>query len=222
MSGLITQALTKFLGGVILTGALVFLPAGSLGFWQGWLFMGTLFIPIFIAGVVMLTKSPELLRKRLNAKEKEMEQKGVVALSGILFIASFAVAGLNWRYQWSILPQWVTWCATGVFLITYLLYAEVMRENEFLSRTIEVQEGQRVIDTGLYGIVRHPMYTATTILFLTMPLILGSLYSFFIILLYLPLIIIRIHHEEKILEANLPGYTEYKQHTKYRLIPLVW
>ena len=222
MSGLITQALTKFLGGVILTGALVFLPAGSLGFWQGWLFMGTLFIPIFIAGVVMLTKSPELLRKRLNAEEKEMEQKGVVALSGILFIATFVVAGLNWRYQWSILPEWVTWCATGVFLITYLLYAEVMRENEFLSRTIEVQEGQRVIDTGLYGIVRHPMYTATTLLFLTMPLILGSLYSFFIILLYLPLIIIRIHHEEKILEANLPGYTEYKQHTKYRLIPLVW
>lgn len=222
MSGLITQALTKFLGGVILTGALVFLPAGSLGFWQGWLFMGTLFIPIFIAGVVMLTKSPELLRKRLNAKEKEMEQKGVVALSGILFIATFVVAGLNWRYQWSILPEWVTWCATGVFLFSYLIYAEVMRENEFLSRTIEVQEGQRVIDTGLYGIVRHPMYTATTLLFLTMPLILGSLYSFFIILLYLPLIIIRIHHEEKILEANLPGYTEYKQHTKYRLIPLVW
>lgn len=222
MSGLITQALTKFLGGVILTGALVFLPAGSLGFWQGWLFMGTLFIPIFIAGVVMLSKSPELLRKRLNAKEKEMEQKGVVALSGILFIATFVVAGLNWRYQWSILPEWVTWSATGVFLFSYLIYAEVMRENEFLSRTIEVQEGQRVIDTGLYGIVRHPMYTATTLLFLTMPLILGSLYSFFIILLYLPLIIIRIHHEEKILEANLPGYTEYKQHTKYRLIPLVW
>ncbi len=222
MSGLITQALTKFLGGVILTGALVFLPAGSLGFWQGWLFMGTLFIPIFIAGVVMLTKSPELLRKRLNAKEKEMEQKGVVALSGILFIATFVVAGLNWRYQWSILPEWVTWSATGVFLFSYLIYAEVMRENEFLSRTIEVQEGQRVIDTGLYGIVRHPMYTATTLLFLTMPLILGSLYSFFIILLYLPLIIIRIHHEEKILEDNLPGYTEYKQHTKYRLIPLVW
>lgn len=222
MSGLITQALTKFLGGVILTGALVFLPAGSLGFWQGWLFMGTLFIPIFIAGVVMLTKSPELLRKRLNAKEKEMEQKGVVALSGILFIATFVVAGLNWRYQWSILPEWVTWSATGVFLFSYLIYAEVMRENEFLSRTIEVQEGQRVIDTGLYGIVRHPMYTATTLLFLTMPLILGSLYSFFIILLYLPLIIIRIHHEEKILEANLTGYTEYKQHTKYRLIPLVW
>ena len=222
MSGLITQALTKFLGGVILTGALVFLPAGSLGFWQGWLFMGTLFIPIFIAGVVMLTKSPELLRKRLNAKEKEMEQKGVVALSGILFIATFVVAGLNWRYQWSILPEWVTWSATGVFLFSYLIYAEVMRENEFLSRTIEVQEGQRVIDTGLYGIVRHPMYTATTLLFLTMPLILGSLYSFFIILLYLPLIIIRIHHEEKIMEANLPGYTEYKQHTKYRLIPLVW
>ena len=222
MSGLITQALTKFLGGVILTGALVFLPAGSLGFWQGWLFMGTLFIPIFIAGMVMLTKSPELLRKRLNAKEKEIEQKGVVALSGILFIAIFVVAGLNWRYQWSILPEWVTWSATGVFLFSYLIYAEVMRENEFLSRTIEVQEGQRVIDTGLYGIVRHPMYTATTILFLTMPLILGSLYSFFIILLYLPLIIIRIHHEEKILEANLPGYTEYKQHTKYRLIPLVW
>ena len=222
MSGLITQALTKFLGGVILTGALVFLPAGSFGFQQGWIFMGTLFIPIFIAGSVMLSKSPDLLRKRLNAKEKQKEQKGVVAASGILFIASFVVAGLNWRYQWSILPEWVTWSATGVFLFSYLIYAEVMRENEFLSRTIEVQEGQRVIDTGLYGIVRHPMYTATTLLFLTMPLILGSLYSFFIILLYLPLIIIRIHHEEKILEANLPGYTEYKQHTKYRLIPLVW
>lgn len=222
MSKLLTQALTKFLGGVILTGALVFLPAGSLGFWQGWVFMGTLFIPIFIAGTVMLSKSPDLLRKRLNAKEKQKEQKGVVAASGILFIASFAVAGLNWRYQWSILPQWVTWSATGVFLFSYLIYAEVMRENEFLSRTIEVQEGQRVIDTGLYGIVRHPMYTATTLLFLSMPLILGSLYSLFIMLLYVPLIIIRIHHEEKILEANLPGYIEYQKRTKYRLIPLVW
>ena len=222
MSKLLTQALAKFLGGVIAVGALVFLPAGSFGFQQGWIFMGTLFIPIFIAGTVMLSKSPDLLRKRLNAKEKQKEQKGVVAASGILFIASFAVAGLNWRYQWSILPQWVTWSATGVFLISYLLYAEVMRENEYLSRTIEVQEGQRVIDTGLYGIVRHPMYTATTLLFLSMPLILGSLYSLFIMLLYVPLIIIRIHHEEKILEANLPGYREYKQHTKYRLIPLVW
>lgn len=222
MSKLLTQALAKFLGGVIAVGALIFLPAGSFGFQQGWIFMGTLFIPIFIAGTVMLSKSPDLLRKRLNAKEKQKEQKGVVAASGILFIASFAVAGLNWRYQWSILPQWVTWCATGVFLISYLLYAEVMRENEYLSRTIEVQEGQRVIDTGLYGIVRHPMYTATILLFLSMPLILGSLYSLFIMLLYVPLIIIRIHHEEKILEASLPGYTEYQKRTKYRLIPLVW
>ena len=193
---LFLQSLTKFLLGVIILGLLIFLPAGSLHDWQGWLLMGILFVPMFIAGLVMMVKNPELLRKRLNAKEQEKEQKTVVALSGLLFVAAFVVAGLNWRFQWCVLPNWAVWVAAVLFLVCYLLYAEVLRENTYLSRTVEIQEQQKVIDTGLYGIVRHPMYMATTILFLMMPLVLASPISFGIMLLYLPLIAKRIRNEE--------------------------
>ena len=217
-----TQALAKFLLGVIILGLLLFLPAGSLRYWQGWLLMGILFVPMFVAGLVMMVRNPELLRKRLNAKEEEKEQKMVVALSGLIFIAVFLVAGFNWRSQWVMLPDWAVWAAAGVFLCCYLLYAEVLRENTYLSRTIEVQENQKVIDTGLYGIVRHPMYMATTLLFLSMPLVLASPISFVIMLLYLPLIAIRIKNEEKVLEEGLDGYKEYKQLVKYKVIPFIW
>lgn len=220
--GLFIQAITKFSGGLVLVGLLLFLPAGSLHFWQAWLLMGILFVPMLIAGLVMLGRNPDLLRKRLDAKEKESEQKTVVALSGLLFIASFVVAGLNWRFQWWVLPSWAVWVAAGLFLLSYLLYAEVLRENTYLSRTIEVQENQKVIDTGLYGIVRHPMYMATTILFLTMPLVLASPISFFIMLCYLPVIAKRIRNEEKVLEEGLEGYSEYKKKVKYRILPLIW
>ena len=220
--GLFIQAITKFLGGLILVGLLLFLPAGSLHYWQAWLLMGILFVPMFCAGLVMMAKNQDLLRKRLNAKEEEKEQQTVVKLSGLLFIAAFIVAGLNWRFGWCVLPDWAVWISAGVFLICYLLYAEVLRENTYLSRTIEVQENQKVIDTGLYGIVRHPMYMATTVLFLTMPLVLASPISFFIMLGYLPVIAKRICNEEKVLEEGLEGYSEYKKKVKYRIIPLIW
>ena len=220
--GLLTQALAKFFLGVIVLGILIFLPAGSFRFWQGWLLMGILFVPMFAAGLVMMCKNPELLRKRLNAKEKEAEQRTVVKLSGLLFILAFVVAGLNWRFGWWILPNWAVWVAAGLFLGAYLLYAEVLRENTYLSRTIEVQENQKVIDTGLYGIVRHPMYMATTILFLTMPLVLASPISFIIMSGYIPVIAKRIKNEEKVLEEGLEGYAEYKKKVKYRLLPMVW
>ena len=220
--GLLTQALAKFFLGVIVLGILLFLPAGSFRFWQGWLLMGILFVPMFAAGLVMMGKNPELLRKRLNAKEKEAEQRTVVKLSGLLFILAFVVAGLNWRFGWWILPNWAVWVAAGLFLGAYLLYAEVLRENTYLSRTIEVQENQKVIDTGLYGIVRHPMYMATTILFLTMPLVLASPLSFIIMSGYIPVIAKRIKNEEKVLEEGLKGYAEYKKKVKYRLLPMVW
>ena len=219
---LLTQALTKVFLGIVLMGLLLFLPAGSLRYWQGWLLMGILFVPMFIAGFVMLFKNPDLLRKRLNAKEEEQEQKTVVALSGLLFIAAFVVAGLNWRFQWCVLPDWAVWIAAVLFLFCYLLYAEVLRENTYLSRTIEVQENQKVIDTGLYGIVRHPMYMATTVLFLAMPLVLASPISFLIMLLYIPLIAKRIKNEEVVLEEGLEGYKEYKERVKYRIIPFIW
>ena len=189
---------------------------------NAWLFMGILFVPMFIAGIIMLAKNPELLQKRLDAKEKEAEQKSVVALSGLMFLAAFIVAGLDWRFGWTNMPTWVVWVATGLFLLSYLLYAEVLRENTYLSRTIEVQEDQKVIDTGLYGIVRHPMYMATLVLFLSMPLVLGSLYSFIIMLVYIPIIAKRIRNEEKVLEEGLPGYKEYKQKVKYKVIPFIW
>ena len=219
---LFIQAMTKFLGGVVLVGLLLFLSAGSLRYWQAWLLIGILFVPMLMAGLVMMGRNPDLLRKRLDAREKESEQKTVVALSGLLFIASFAVAGLNWRFQWWVLPNWTVWVAAGLFLLSYLLYAEVLRENTYLSRTIKVQEDQKVIDTGLYGIVRHPMYMATTVLFLTMPLVLASPISFFIMLGYLPVIAKRIRNEEKVLEEGLEGYSEYKKRVKYRILPLIW
>lgn len=220
--GLLTQALAKFFLGVIVLGILIFLPAGSLHYWQGWLLMGILFVPMFVAGLVMMTKNPDLLRKRMNAKEQENEQKTVVKISGLLFAAAFVVAGLNWRFGWWILPDWAVCMAAGLFLASYLLYAEVLRENTYLSRTIEVQENQKVIDTGLYGIVRHPMYMATTILFLVMPLVLASPLSFIIMLGYIPVIAKRIKNEEKVLEEGLEGYREYKQKVRYKVIPFVW
>ena len=219
---LLLQALAKYFLGVVLLGLLIFLPAGSFRYWQGWLLMGILFVPMFVAGLVMLAKNPELLRKRLNAKEQENEQKAVVKISGLLFVAAFVVAGLNWRFGWSVLPDWAVWVAAGLFLASYLLYAEVLRENTYLSRTIEVQEDQKVIDTGLYGIVRHPMYMATTILFLAMPLVLASPISFIIMLGYIPVIAKRIKNEEKVLEEGLSGYAEYKQKVKYRILPFIW
>ena len=220
--GLLTQALVKYFWGVILLGALIFLPAWSLHYWQGWLLMGILFVPMFVAGLVMLAKNPDLLRKRLNAKEQEAEQKAVVKLSGLLFIIAFVIAGLNWRFGWWVLPDWAVWVAAGLFLASYILYAEVLRENTYLSRTIEVQENQKVIDTGLYGIVRHPMYMATTVLFLAMPLVLASPISFFIMLCYIPVIAKRINNEEKVLEDGLEGYAEYKKKVKYRILPFIW
>ena len=219
---LFAQAISKYLLGVILVGAILFLSAWSFFYWNAWLFMGILFVPMFIAGIVMLGKNPELLQKRLDAKEKESEQKSVVALSGLMFLAAFIVAGLDWRFGWTNMPNWVVWVATGLFMLSYLLYAEVLRENTYLSRTIEVQEDQKVIDTGLYGIVRHPMYMATLVLFLSMPLVLGSLYSFIIMLVYIPIIAKRIRNEEKVLEEGLPGYKDYKQKVKYKVIPFIW
>ena len=220
--GLLKSALTKFFLGVVVLGLLLFLPAWSLRYWQGWLLMGLLFVPMFIAGLVMMAKNPDLLRKRLNAKEKEAEQKTVVALSGMLFVAAFILAGLNWRFGWWVLPDWVVWVAAGIFLLSYLLYAEVLRENTYLARTIEVQENQKVIDTGLYGVVRHPMYMATTVLFLSMPLVLASPISFLIMLGYIPVIVMRIRNEEKVLEEGLEGYKEYEKRVKYRIIPYIW
>ena len=216
------QALTKFVFGLLLVGLLLFLPAGTFAYWQAWLFIGILFVPMFIAGIVLIVRQPELLRKRLDAKEQQQEQKWVVALSGLMFIAVFVVAGLSRRFGWYMLPDWAVFVATVVFLAAYALYAEVMRENVWLSRTIEVQENQQVVSTGLYGIVRHPMYSATLLLFLSMPLVLGSPWSFAIMLLYIPIIALRIRNEEQVLERELKGYTEYKQRVKYKLIPFIW
>ena len=219
---LLMQSLTKFLLGVVIIGLLISLPAGSLSYWQGRLLMGILFVPMFVAGLVMMQKNPDLLRKRLSAKEEEKKQQMVVKLSGLLFMAAFIVAGLNRRFGWCVLPDWAVWLSAAVFLACYLLYAEVLKENTYLSRTIEVQDNQKVIDTGLYGIVRHPMYTATTLLFLAMPLVLASPISFAIMLLYIPLIVIRIKNEEKVLEVGLEGYKDYKTRVKYRVIPFIW
>ena len=219
---LVFSAIGKFLLGVVLVGALLFLPAGTVSYWNGWLLMGILFIPMFLAGIVMLVKSPNLLNSRLNAKEKQREQDLVVKFSGLMFLAGFVVAGLGVRFGWYRLPTAVVIIAAVLFLLAYLLYAFVLRENAYLSRTIQVQENQTVVDTGLYGIVRHPMYSATLLLFLSMPLVLGSLYSFLIFLAYPFIIAKRIKHEEAFLEENLDGYRAYKQKVKYRLIPFVW
>ena len=219
---LFIQAIIKFLTGFIFIGLLIFLPAGTFSFFNGWLFMVILFVPMFLAGIVMMFKNPALLKSRLNAKEKQREQNVVIKLSGIMFLIGFIVAGLNFRFNWFTLPKGVVIGGTIVFLIAYILYAEVLRENTYLSRTIEVQENQKVIDTGLYGIVRHPMYSATLLLFLSMPLVLGSIYSFLIFLAYPLIIAKRIKEEEEFLEKELEGYKEYKQKVKYRLIPFIW
>lgn len=219
---ILTQALIKLVSGLLLICILIFLPAGSFSFWQGWLFIGILFIPMLIAGVILMRKNPDLLRKRLDAKEKESEQRTVVAMSGFLFLAAFIIAGLNWRFGWWLIPDWAVWVAAGMFLCSYVLYAEVLRENTYLSRTIEVQKGQKVIDTGLYGIVRHPMYMATIILFLSMQLVLASPISFFIMLGYIPVIAKRINNEEHVLEEGLDGYKEYKEKVKNKIIPGIW
>ena len=216
------QALLKFGCGLVLVAALLFLPAWTLDYWQAWLLLGILFIPMFLAGLVLMAKKPELLRKRLQAREEEMEQKLVIALSGLMFMAAFVLAGLDHRFGWLPLPAWVSWTAAALFLLAYALYAEVLRENSYLSRTIEVQEGQKVIDTGLYGIVRHPMYMSTLLLFLSMPLVLGSLISFAVMLVYLPIIALRMRNEEQVLEQGLEGYRDYKKKVRYKVIPYIW
>ena len=219
---LFVSAIAKFLLGVVLVGTLIFLPAGTLDFPTGWLLMVILFVPMFCAGLVMMAKNPSLLQKRLNAKESRRDQSQVVKLSGLMFLVGFVLAGLDFRFGWLPLPIPVSFVAAGVFLLSYLLYAEVLRENTYLSRTIEVQQGQTVIDTGLYGIVRHPMYSATLLLFLSMPLVLGSVIALIPLLFYPILIARRLLDEEKLLEAELAGYREYKAKVKYRLIPFIW
>ena len=216
------RAIVRFVCGVVLLELLLFLPAGTFRWWQAWLMMGILFIPMFAAGLVMLKKSPGLLEKRLNAKEEQGEQKRVILQSGLMFTLAFIVAGLNFRFGWIKLPNAVSWAAAGVFLAGYVLYAEVLRENTWLSRTVEVQENQQVVDTGLYGIVRHPMYMSTLLLFMSMPLVLGSILSFVIMLAYIPIIARRIRNEEEVLEQGLAGYSEYKMRVRYRVIPFVW
>ena len=219
---LFIQAITKFLLGIVLVGLLVFLPAGTFSFLNGWLFMGILFIPMFFAGIVMMFTNPELLKKRLKAKEEQKEQSLVVKLSGLMFLAGFIVAGLGFRFNWYTLPKGAVIGASAIFILAYILYAEVLRENTYLSRTIEVLENQKVIDTGLYGIVRHPMYSVTLLLFLSMPLVLGSIYSFVIFLAYPFIIAKRIKNEEELLEQELDSYRDYNQKVKYRLIPFIW
>ncbi len=219
---LFLQAIIKFVSGIVIMALLLFLPAGTLGYWNGWLLLGILFIPMFIAGIILMINNPGLLEKRLDAKEEQKEQKAVLALSGIMFLAAFIAAGLNFRFGWIVLPTWAVICGAVVFLAAYVMYAEVLRENTYLSRTVEVQENQKVIDTGLYGVVRHPMYSATLFLFLSMGIVLGSPVSFIILLFYIPIIVMRIKNEEKVLEEGLEGYKEYKSRVKYRIIPFIW
>lgn len=220
--GLIGQALSKYIVGAAMVGLMLFLPAGTFRYWNAWVLMAALFIPMFVAGIVMLACSPDLLSKRLNSKEKEGEQKTVVAISGLMFVAAFIIAGLDFRYGWTAMPSWVVWTATAVLVLSYLMYAEVMRENAYLSRTIEVHEGQKVVDSGLYGIVRHPMYSATILLFLSMPIVLGSLPSFAVMLIYIPIINARIKNEEKVLTEGLEGYSDYKMKVSWKVIPFIW
>jgi protein-S-isoprenylcysteine O-methyltransferase Ste14 len=219
---LLMEALVKFFCGLLMVALLIFLPAGTLAYGGGWLLVGLLFGPMFIAGLVMLRKSPEFLKKRLDGKEKQATQKGVVALSGLMFIAGFVVAGLDYRFSWSRMPMWLTVASSVLFLLSYALYAEVMRENAYLSRTIKVEEGQTVVDTGLYGIVRHPMYMATLSLFLSIPLVLGSWYALMAFAFYPAIIIVRLKDEEELLTRELPGYADYKKKVKYRILPFVW
>ncbi len=219
---LFASAITKFLSGFLLTGLLLFVPAGTFAYRQAWLLIGILFVPMFIAGLIMMHNSPDLLRKRLNAKEEQAEQKEVILYSGLMFPAAFIAAGLNFRFGRIVLPDWVSYAAAVVFLLAYALYAEVLRENAYLSRTVEIQENQKVIDTGLYGMVRHPMYMSTLFLFLSMPLVLGSVLSFAVMLAYIPLIAKRIRNEEQVLKDGLEGYADYMKRVRYRVIPFVW
>ena len=219
---LLVEALVKFACGLVLVGMMLFLPAGTWAYTNGWLLMGLLFAPMLIAGFVMLAKSPDFLKKRLDAKEKQATQKGVLAFAGLMFVLGFVVAGLDFRFGWSKMPAWVVAVASVLFLAAYALYAEVMRENAYLSRTIKVEQGQTVVDTGLYGIVRHPMYAVTILLFTMIPLVLGSWYALIAFAFYPVIIVIRLQDEEKLLTAELPGYAEYKQKVKYRLIPFVY
>ncbi|MBQ1826579.1 MAG: isoprenylcysteine carboxylmethyltransferase family protein [Erysipelotrichaceae bacterium] len=219
---LLKEALVKYIAGVIGVGILLFLPAGSLGWKHGWLFMAVLFIPMLLAGIVMYLKAPDLLRSRLKAKETQKQQKDVINYSGLMFLAAFILAGLNYRFGWTALPQWVVTAGCIIFLLSYLMFGEVLRENAYLSRTIEVQENQKVVDTGLYGVVRHPMYAATVFLFLSMPLILNCWPSFVIMLAYFPIIAKRTLNEEQVLSEQLEGYDEYMKKIKYRIIPFIW
>lgn len=219
---LLMEALMKFVCGLLMVGVLIFLPAGTLGYTYGWLLMGLLFIPMLIAGFVMLAKSPKFLKKRLDAKEKQGTQKGVVAVSGLMLVAGFVVAGLDFRFGWSNMPSWVVVTASVLFLIAYALYAEVMRENAYLSRTIKVEQGQTVVDTGMYSVVRHPMYAVTILLFLMIPLVLGSWYALIAFAFYPAVIVVRMKDEEELLTRELPGYDAYKQKVKYRIIPFIW
>ena len=219
---LLLDGLKKTVAGIVMIGMLLFLPAGTIHYFNGWLFCGVLFIPVIIMGIVLFIKAPDLLRKRLQEKEEQAEQRSVVALSGLMFLAGFILAGLDFRFGWTQLPMWLVYAAAAAFLLGYGMFAEVMRENAYLSRTVEVQEGQVVVDTGLYGIVRHPMYTATVVMFLAMPLVLGSAVSFAVFLVYPFLLVQRIRNEEQVLEDGLVGYMEYKQKVKYRLIPFIW
>lgn len=221
-NNLFLQGLSKFLAGLVIVIVLLFIPAGTFAYWQAWLFIGILFVPMFLFGLVLMKRNPDLLRKRLSAKEKESEQKRVVAISGVMFVAMFIIAGFNHRFDWWMLPDGIVLSAAAAFLLGYVMYAEVMRENVWLSRIIEVHENQQVVDKGLYGVVRHPMYTSTLILFLSMPLILSSPWSFVIMLLYIPIIVKRIINEESVLSNELDGYAEYKQKVRYRLIPYLW
>lgn len=216
------EAVCKFMLGIILVGLLIFLPAGTFKYINGWIFMGVLFIPMLMAGIVMMIKNPKLLANRLDVKEKQKEQGMLIKLSGLMFVGGFILAGLDFRYQWLVISPAISYISIIVFLLAYLMWGEVLRENMYLSRTIKVEDNQRVIDSGLYGIVRHPMYTASIFLFLAMPLILGSLISFFVFLLYPVLIIFRIIYEEKLLEKELNGYVEYKKKVKYRILPFIW
>lgn len=221
-NNLFLQGLSKFFAGLVIVMVLLFIPAGTFAYWQAWLFIGVLFVPMFLFGLVLMKRNPDLLRKRLSAKEKESEQKRVVAISGVMFVAMFIIAGFNHRFDWWMLPDGIVLSAAAAFLLGYVMYAEVMRENVWLSRIIEVHENQQVVDKGLYGVVRHPMYTSTLILFLSMPLILSSPWSFVIMLLYIPIIVKRIINEESVLSNELDGYAEYKQKVRYRLIPYLW
>ncbi len=219
---LLLQALLKFIFGLLLVGLLVFVPAGTMAYPGGWLFLGLLFVPMLLFGAILFVRAPGLLQKRLDSRETERTQRGVVALSGLIFLAGFVIAGLDFRFGWSHIPMWVQGIGSVTLLLSYGMYMEVMRENAYLSRTVRVHDGQQVIDSGLYGIVRHPMYAATVVLFLSIPIVLGSVWSFLCLLLYIPVIAVRICNEERVLSAGLAGYDAYRQRVRYRLIPFIW